>query len=276
MPELPEVRTVSRALNEAVKDRVISNVKVFREKTIVGTSPKKLILAVGDAKIERVTNIGKWIVYLLDNDKVLLSHLRMTGKYYYYKDKQKPTKHTHVVFDFKDGSQLHFEDYRGFGTLELKDKKDYLDVKPLSKLAEEPQNMNYIHFWDKLQKSRRAIKTLILDQTIVLGFGNIYVDETLWELRIHPETPGNQISQKQAKDILKFGTYIMDWSTSLGGSTVSTYSSINNIEGSFSQYLKIFRKDGKPCPRCKSTIVKTKVNGRGTHTCPECQVKFPI
>ncbi len=273
MPEMPEVRTVSSDMNKLLKNKIIESVEVLRNKTIVGTTPKIFKDELKNAKILSITNIGKWIIFNLKEKYTILSHLRMTGKYFYYKNKEKATKHAHVLINFIDGSQLQFEDYRGFGTMELKNKDTFKDEKPISLLAPEPQNLDSVEFWNKLQKSRRAIKTLILDQSVVLGFGNIYVDETLWELKIHPETPGNKITKKQAEKILEFGAFIMDWSTKLGGSSISTYGSVNNKPGNFAQHLKIFRKNGQRCERCKKIIEKIRVGGRGTHFCPNCQIK---
>ncbi|CAM9131060.1 bifunctional DNA-formamidopyrimidine glycosylase/DNA-(apurinic or apyrimidinic site) lyase [Mycoplasma marinum] len=272
MPEMPEVRTVTKDMNILVEGKTISRVEFPIPKILKDISWEDFEKSIANTKIVKVTNIGKWIVFKLTKSKIILSHLRMTGSYYYFDKKPKElVKHTCSIFIFDDESELHYVDPRKFGTMHLRDEETFLDKKPLLDLGKEPQNTNVDDFLESLKRTSRAIKTVILDQKHVLGFGNIYVDETLWEAKIHPETPAKNINKKQAKLILEIGARIMDHSTRLGGSSIQTYGSVNGKPGEYQNYLKVFGKAKNPCPRCKEILQKTKVNGRGTTTCPNCQ-----
>ncbi|MCP4336345.1 MAG: bifunctional DNA-formamidopyrimidine glycosylase/DNA-(apurinic or apyrimidinic site) lyase [Mycoplasma sp.] len=271
MPEMPEVRTVSSDMNKLIKGKTIKKVLVFNEKIVKDNTPSEFIKFLEGEKILNISNIGKWIVTELTNEKIYLSHLRMTGRYNLHDKKHELGKHTHISFIFNDGAELTFEDPRRFATAHIRNKKDLWKTKPIITLGPEPDLKQVDYFFKKINKSRRPIKTLVLDQTIILGYGNIYVDESLWMSNIHPLTKGNQITKLEAKNILEIGKKIMDKSTKLGGSSISTYGSVNGKPGRYAEYIKVFRKNGKPCPNCKNIIKKIRVGGRGTHFCPNCQ-----
>ncbi len=274
MPEMPEVRTMISGLNKVSLNKKIKDVKFIVPKMLKEIEPNNFNKQIMDTSINKIENIGKWILFKLSNKKVLLSHLRMTGTYYYFDSKpSENSKHVGIIFQFSDYSELHFVDSRKFGTMHLRDLENYLDLKPLNKLGKEPQETNPEDFLKSLQKTKRAIKTVILDQHHVIGFGNIYVDETLWKIKVHPETPADKITLEEAKDILSVGTLIMDHATKLGGSSIRTYGSVNGKPGEYQNYLKVFDKAGQECPRCSTILKKSRVNGRGTVTCEKCQIK---
>ncbi|TCG10592.1 bifunctional DNA-formamidopyrimidine glycosylase/DNA-(apurinic or apyrimidinic site) lyase [Mycoplasma todarodis] len=274
MPEMPEVRTMVKGLNPLVSNKVIESVDFIVPKMLKEITESEFNKEVIGKTIKVVENIGKWIVFKLSEETIILSHLRMTGTYYFYNNKPNEiSKHAGIIFKFTDGTELHFNDSRKFGTMHLRYLSNYLEMKPLDKLAKEPQDLEPEEFHKSLNKTSRAIKTVVLDQHHVIGFGNIYVDETLWEARIHPETPASKITLKEAKDILKIGASIMDHATKLGGSSIRTYGSVNGKPGEFQKFLKVFDRAGQECLRCKTTLQKSRVNGRGTVTCAKCQIK---
>ncbi len=274
MPEMPEVRTMIKGLNLVSKNKTIKEVEFAVPKLLKEVSAEEFSKEVIGKTIKEFKNLGKWIIFELSDEKIILSHLRMTGTYYFYKEKpEENPKHVGVIFRFNDNSELHFVDSRKFGTMHLREKTSYLEIKPLYKLAKEPQDTNPNEFLKTLQKTSRAIKTVILDQYHVIGFGNIYVDETLWKAKIHPETPASKITLKEAKDILNIGASIMDHATELGGSSIRTYGSVNGKPGEYQKFLQVFDKSGQECPRCKTILQKSRVNGRGTVTCSKCQTK---
>ncbi|CAM9094705.1 DNA-formamidopyrimidine glycosylase [Mycoplasma todarodis] len=274
MPEMPEVRTMIKGLNAVSYNKTIREVEFIVPKLLKEITEEEFSNAVIGKTIERFKNLGKWIIFELSEDIIILSHLRMTGTYYFYETKpEENPKHVGVIFRFDDGSELHFIDSRKFGTMHLREKETYLGLKPLHKLAKEPQDTNPKEFLETLKRTSRAIKTVVLDQYHVIGFGNIYVDETLWKAKIHPETPASKITLKEAKDILNIGASIMDHATELGGSSIRTYGSVNGKPGEYQKHLKVFDQAGQECPRCKTTLEKSRVNGRGTVTCPKCQTK---
>ncbi len=269
MPELPEVRTVCRYLNKAVKNKKIKNIYINLPKIIKNIDHNKFKEIVKGKKILKIFNVGKWIVFDIDNDYKILVHLRLEGKFRNILKGQNP-KHDHIIFNFEDKTNLYFNDSRQFGTFHLL-KGDYLNQKPLSLLGKEAQNtdVNWLH--QKLSKKRIPIKTSLLDQKILVGLGNIYVNEVLWIEKIEPETPSNKITIKQLKKILKTSYEIMEKSYKLGGSTIDSYVALNSKEGLFQNFLNVHTKKDLPCPRCKEKILKKWVGGRGTYYCFKCQ-----
>ncbi|WGI36419.1 DNA-formamidopyrimidine glycosylase [Mesomycoplasma lagogenitalium] len=271
MPELPEVRVVRQELNKYVKNKIITDVHVFRDSFIKEIKPEEFKKAIVGETIIEITNYGKFLVFHLTNGKIILSHLRMEGKYNFFDPAKTRFYHDYVIFELDGNTNLHYNDTRMFGTFHLRNVNNYLTIEPLSKLAKIPAETDLNTFYDKLSKSKKAIKTLLLDQTFVVGLGNIYVDEVLFATKIHPQTLANKINKKQAKMLLETATDILDRSTELGGSSINSYTSLNKKKGSFQNFLQVHTKVNQPCPRCKNKIIKIKVNGRGTYYCPVCQ-----
>ena len=271
MPELPEVKTVVKNLETYLIDKEIINIEIFLDKLIKNESKQMFIKKLKNAKILEVQNLGKFIIFLLSNNKVLVSHLRMEGKYRTSKESQYQ-KHDHIVFDLGD-LKLIYSDTRQFGTFHLFDKDNYLKLAPLNKLAKEPQDINAENLFQKLQRKSIPIKSALLDQTLVLGLGNIYVNEVLWHQKIHPETKSKDITIEELKQILDCSFQIMAKATKLGGTTVHSFKSFNGKNGSYQDHLKVHNRLNFKCPRCKDKIQKIKVGGRGTYLCLTCQPK---
>ncbi|MCR8613282.1 MAG: DNA-formamidopyrimidine glycosylase [Mycoplasma sp.] len=274
MPELPEVRVVSRALNEKVKNKVFDNFVIKKEKLLKEVTTNEFKKFLSNEKILDVSNIGKFIIFKISNNKVLLSHLRLEGKYFFYNKPTDSTKHTHLIFNFKDDSQLHYADVRMFGTFHIRTIDNYQQINPIKKLAAEPGDINVNDLFNKLQRKNIAIKTALLDQTLISGLGNIYVDEVLFATKIHPHSPSSHINKKQVEQIVYFSKKIMDESTKLGGSSIKTYTSINSKPGEYHKKLMVHTRVNQKCNVCGNTIIKTKTNGRGTYICLNCQIKY--
>lgn len=271
MPELPEVRVVTKALNGYVQNKVISNIIVLRDTLIKEFNSQVFKDYLQNETILKITNRGKFIIFHLSNEKILISHLRMEGKYNFYPTRTFRKPHDHVIFEFRDGSNLHYNDTRMFGTFHLRNEKDYLSTDPLRKLAKIPAETESLELFKILNKKSRAIKTVLLDQTILVGLGNIYVDEVLFACKIHPQTLAKTLTFDQVSQILIKATTILDQSTELGGSSIKSYTSLNKQQGQFQNFLKVHTKVNSPCPNCQRLISKIKVNGRGTYFCATCQ-----
>ncbi|AZG68614.1 DNA-formamidopyrimidine glycosylase [Mycoplasma struthionis] len=271
MPELPEVRTVCRILKEKVLNKEIKKVLVFKPKLFRELIVDDFIQELENEKILGIENLGKHIIIKLTNKKVLLSHLRMEGKYRFFEKSESPDKHTVAIFKFKDNTELHYVDTRMFGTFYLRTIDDYLTKLPLSKIAAEPGNINVEQVLEKLSKTTVSIKTKLLDQTIVSGIGNIYVDEALFLAKVHPTSPSCNIPKNVIKKILKYTHDVMRESYEYGGSTLFSYESMNHEQGQFQDKLKIHNSKLKNCSVCSNPIYKIKVNKRGTYVCPHCQ-----
>lgn len=276
MPELPEVETVKNTLHELVHGKKIIDVKIIREKTIDGdiNNFKKSLIVSTITSFER---IGKFIIFHFDKDFVMVSHLRMEGKYFLKCKDDKLTKHDLVVFYFSDNTCLIYNDTRRFGRLEVLPLSKYKDLPPLNNVGPDPFMMDNA---DKLVKAFKnkgiAIKTSLLDQSIMSGLGNIYVDEVLFATKIHPETPAKLITKKQLELILNESKRILKEACEAGGTTIKSYHPREGVSGNFQFALKVYNKKDKPCPNCGHLMHKTFVNGRGTTYCPNCQKNISL
>lgn len=274
MPELPEVQSmIDNLIDEDVLNRKITAVSTIMPKLFKNCSFDDFKHHILGEKITSITRNGKYLVFHLSNDKVFVVHLRMEGKLFFQKhDEPYDKKHTLVLIDMDD-YQLRYHDTRRFGTFTIYSESNYLESKEIKKLALDPlsEQFDWKYLKNNLKKSSRAIKTSLLDQTNVSGIGNIYADEILFASKIHPETKANELSDKNYKDIAKNATLILQKAVENKGTTISTYFYKKEKKGEFQQFLKVHTKKGFPCSNCKSEIIKTKVNGRGTYICPKCQ-----
>ena len=270
MPELPEVETVKNGLKNKVLNKKITNCKVLYKGIIAYPDTETFIKGVSNQRINDINRRGKFLVFELD-DYYLISHLRMEGKYFIKEPKEILTKHDHVVFTLNDKEELRYNDTRKFGKMHLV-KKDELNITPLSKLGLEPwdHNLTTKYLKEKLNK-KKAIKTLLLDQSIIVGIGNIYADEILFLSKINPETEGCQLTTKNLQDIIDNTKKILEKAIELGGTTIHSYTSVDGITGRFQQELLVHGRKSELCPICKTNILKIVVNGRGTYYCPKCQ-----
>lgn len=271
MPELPEVETVRRGLSLLLRGKVISQVTILYP-PMVRTGAESLAHDLLGQKIQDVQRRGKYLIFDL-GQYVLLSHLRMEGKFFFQEVAQEPLKHQHVLIDFEDGSRLVYQDVRKFGTLDYLPKADLADYFQSKKLGPEPVEEAFLlkEFREGLGKSRKPVKPLLLEQRLVAGLGNIYVDEVLWKARIHPMRPASSLSAQKAGQLRKAIIETLAEGVARGGSTIRTYKNAFGQAGTMQETLKVYGQEGQPCPRCGHPIEKIKVGGRGTHFCPRCQ-----
>lgn len=266
MPELPEVETVKSSLEPHLIGKTIKEVKVlYRNLIDTDDFEKKLV----SQKIIKLNRVGKFIIFHL-TDKTLISHLRMEGKYF-LRENNDIYKHDHVVFKLDNGLNLVYNDVRKFGRFKILSKDKYLNEKPLSNLGPEPKNANVNQIFRILKKKNVSIKTALLDQKVISGLGNIYVDETLFESKIHPLKKTSKLKYFEVKKIIENAIKILEDAINMGGTTIRTYYSTMGIDGKFQNRLKIHTKINQPCLNCKQKIEKIKVSGRGTYVCKNCQ-----
>lgn len=271
MPELPEVANVAKQLKKALINKKIISGKVFLIKIIKNVSAEEFLKSITNATILDVFNIAKHIVFILDNDLVIIFHLRMEGKFKIYSSKKEIQKHDYVVFELDDKKIVAFYDHRQFATIHLCNLNDYLEVPPLKNVGPTPFDIGYEHLYKKLQKKTIAIKSALLDQQLISGIGNIYVNEILWDVKINPSRPSNQIDINEVESILKSSRRILAKSIEMGGSTISSFTILNETEGGYQDLLIVHMRKGEQCPRCNHIIEKKVVGGRGTYYCPNCQ-----
>jgi formamidopyrimidine-DNA glycosylase len=280
MPELPEVETIRRGLERFIKNAKITKVKVLCDKSFVG--PKELI---EKQKIENIRRKGKALLLDLENGVTMMIHLRMTGQLIFRGDEsfagghptdsffaELPDKQTRVIFELDNGT-LFFNDQRKFGFVKVLETSEVENDKFIKSLAKEPWDISFDEFKKNLMCHKSApIKATILDQKVIAGLGNIYADEALYYARIHPKRATGTLTDADIKNILEGAKIVMQASIDSGGSTMKTYVKADGTKGDYLRlFAKVFRREGEPCERCGSEIIKIRVAGRGTHICPKCQ-----
>ena len=274
MPELPEVETVKNVLSGIVKNRKILKIDIYRDKTIEGDSKKFAKELVGETFLS-MSRRGKYLIFHLTNDKVIISHLRMEGKYYEFLENEPDSKYAKVVFHLDNGHKLCFDDMRCFGTLELSSEDKYMSLPGLAKLGPEPFEIDDVSdLYKKAKRISKPIKTALLDQTLTTGLGNIYVDEVLYASNIHPLTSASHLSKDDWSRVIRNSKEILKIAIEMGGSTIKSYHPGKDIDGNFQTRIKIYGKDGETCPICGATYRFIKVGGRGTTFCPVCQRRY--
>ncbi|TVX98038.1 DNA-formamidopyrimidine glycosylase [Cohnella terricola] len=273
MPELPEVETVRRTLQQLIVGKTIDHVTVKLPRIVQKPDDPHLFAAWLEGRTVRsVERRGKFLRLVMDGI-VLVSHLRMEGRYGLYRQDEPIENHTHVIFHFTDGTELRYKDVRQFGTMHLFLPGEEWQSPPLNKLGLEPLDDSFTieAFRTALGKRTTKIKPLLLNQEVIVGLGNIYVDEALHMAGIHPETPANEIA-KNKRDLLH-GSIVETLSSAVnaGGSSIKSYVNGQGEMGFFQHSLKAYGRTGEPCHSCGSPIEKSVVGGRGTHVCPKCQ-----
>lgn len=285
MPELPEVETIRQGLKKQILHKPISKI-IVKKTNLVRDNLQDFQAILQDNAISQIDRIGKLLLLkLAKQEKYLAIHLKMTGQLIYsFKDKliagghnlpivdDLPNKFSHIIFDFKDGSKLFFNDMRQFGYLQLLDKKSRGQI--IKKYGIEPLSKNFtLANFKKIFNNRTGIlKALLLNQQIISGLGNIYVDEVCFRARVLPSRRVNTLSDIELKALWQACQYIIKKAISKKGTTFSDYRDSENKSGNYSQYLKVYGRQGQKCVRCKSTkIKKITLAGRGTHFCPNCQ-----
>ncbi len=272
MPEKPEVITVTKKLEKRLLNRIITDCKVHYEPIIDYPSSDEFIKKIKDQKINSFSTRGKWILIQLDTD-YLLVHLRMEGKFFFRKKNTPIEKHHHVILTIDDEEELHFQDVRKFGRMKLIPKEKINEMPPFTELGLEPwdEKLTSNYLKEKFKNKKIPIKTALLDQSIITGIGNIYDDEILFLSHINPLTPANKLNDKKLKSIIENTVITLDKAIKEGGTTIRNYTSEEGVTGLFQNHLYVHTKVGEACPICGTTIIKIKVNGRGTYYCPKCQ-----
>lgn len=269
MPELPEVEVVRQQLKLKLIGRTINNIVSYHD-NIFNEDLNLVKNAIIGQEILDIERYGKYLVFMFKKH-VLISHLRMEGKYFFKNKGAIKDKHEHVFFELDNNISLRYHDTRKFGRMDLRTREEYLIVDPLLKLGNEPKFMKKNELYNKIKNRNISIKIALLNQEIIAGLGNIYVDETLFMSNIHPLRKTNEISENEAALIVASATKVLDKALALGGTTIRSYTSSLGVTGLFQNELLVHTKKGEPCPVCSNPIIKIKVGGRGTYVCDKCQ-----
>ena len=271
MPEIAEVETVRNTLKKRLLKKRIIAVKVLYPQMIesdVNEFKKNII----NQEFIDIKRRGKWLIFELDN-YYLISHLRMEGKYFIKPTGEDIAKHEHVIFELDDGNDLRYHDTRKFGRMRLLDKDMLADCEEIQKQGYEPMDSNLTgeYLLNKFKNKKLPIKTVLLDQTIISGLGNIYADEVLFKSNINPLRSANSITMEEAKKIIESSNTIIKKAMEMGGTTIRSYTSSLGVTGHYQDYLCVHKQENKPCKNCGTLIKRIKVNGRSTYYCENCQ-----
>lgn len=275
MPELPEVELVARALDRLIAGRRIAAARLLRARLAPETSPRSFARTLRGARIEMVGRRGKHILIRLDNGRVLIAHLRMTGRFLYLPTIAPLPKHTHAVFHLDEERRLVFTDQRHFGMMKIVPAAKLDEAKELRSLAPEPFSDEFTpdYLRTALSRSRRTLKETLLDQKRVLGLGNIYAAEVMFTARVNPFVVAAELSDDRAPRLHRAILDVLSESLA-HGSTMNV--DPENIDGSyyggaFEGHWRVYDREGKPCVKCRAHIRRVTHAGRSTYFCPRCQ-----
>lgn len=289
MPELPEVETIRVGLSGLLPGHKITGVKSDWQKTFPNAEADVNKFLIG-SKITGTRRRAKVLLVDLDSNYSLVIHLKMTGQLVYVKEigtarfgaghptqsliSKLPDRSTRVIIKL-DGATLYFNDQRKFGWIKLIPTPEVENLDFYKKFGPEPLGVDFSSkdFVTRLRRRDKSIvKAALLDQTVIAGVGNIYADESLWGAKIHPSERVQEISDARLKVLFKELQFVLKLAIEKGGSTDKNYLSAEGKKGSYLSFARVFRRENQECPRCKTTIEKIRVTGRGTHFCPRCQV----
>lgn len=290
MPELPEVETVKKGLSQFIVGKVVVRATHDWDKSFPNSLNDVKNFVVGSS-ISDVRRRAKVLMIDLSTNYTLVIHLKMTGQLVFVPKKVSeirfgaghpndslvgslPDKSTRVIFEFGDGSHLYFNDQRKFGWVKLYPTVEVQFIDFIQKLGPEPLTPEFtaIIFAQRLiRRKNSTIKAVILDQTVLAGVGNIYADESLWGAKIHPSKLVKDLAPRQITKLHHEIQFVLQLAIEKGGSTNRNYVNAEGKKGSYMDFARVFRRENLPCPRCGTTIIKTRVAARGTHLCPGCQ-----
>jgi len=270
MPELPEVETIRRALQKLAIGLTVKDYQLLREDYL--RTGKELLSCVQGGKIVSFERRGKILAIRLDNKVVLLHHLGMSGRLLFYPTSKPLDPHVHLRIIFQEiDFEIRQYDPRRFGYIGLGLASQLDQFEPWSKMGEDPFNLKPMRFHKLLQNRNRPVKSLLLEQHIIGGMGNIYVDESLFRAKIHPLRKAWEITLPETRCLLKHIRNVLNESIAAGGSSTNDYQKLDGTLGEFQHKHRVYNRQGLPCKTCGSLVEKIILSGRGTHFCPYCQ-----
>jgi len=265
MPELPEVETIKRDLQQTILGKKISKVCLYNPKVIREPEPSKFKKFLEGLKIKNVFRRAKLLIFELSSGKFLTAHLKMTGQLVY----PGGGKNSRVAIQFSDGTTLDFNDQRLFGELRLVD--DWKKLKFVQELGPEPFDLTFSDFRDMLSKRKTAIKPLLMDQTFISGIGNLYAAEILFRAKVNPQRAAQSLTEKEKEAVYKEAKDVLNKAIKHGGSSVDDYVRLSGKPGNYARFHQVYDRVGKPCFVCKKPIKRIAQGGRGTYFCAKCQ-----
>jgi len=273
MPELPEIETIRRDLEEKVRGKRIERVIIKNEKSVKVPSPREFIQKMERKVLVEMHRRGKYLILGLDSEDALVLHLGMTGRLIYSKAGEQ-IDYSRVVFILENNAQLSFTDVRGFGGLWFVPDEKFEEVLPtLASLGPEPLETDFTleKFKQLLKDKKGKIKTLLMDQSFIAGVGNVYAQEALFFSGIHPTRSSSSLLEGEIEKLYHNLLNVLREAISYRGSSIKNYVDLVGRQGSYEPHLRVYGRAGSNCPRCGHVIERMEVGGRGTCFCPRCQ-----
>jgi formamidopyrimidine-DNA glycosylase len=280
LPELPEVETIRRGLEPRLVGGTIERAQILDGRLTAPDDPVAIGLELDGERFASVGRRGKYLLFGFESGRTLVVHLRMTGWFHHRPRPESVTApgadqaavtHVRAIFDMDDGSRLVYDDQRRFGTFRLVEPGG-LEEHLRRRAGPEPMSSEWTprRLRASIRTRRAPIKALLLDQLVAAGVGNIYADEALWEARIHPLRPGNTVTADQARRLHDATVAVLERGIAFQGASIRDYRGVDGQAGSMQERFNAYDRDGEPCPRCGTPIIKIRVAQRGTHFCPRC------
>jgi formamidopyrimidine-DNA glycosylase len=277
MPELPEVELVARSLDQLLSGLRIEAAKLIRPGLAPENTPREFARSLRGARFEKVGRRGKHILAEMDNGQILITHLRMTGRFLLLPARKALPKHTHALFHLDDGRRLAFTDQRHFGLMKVVSAARLADARELRGLAPEPFSEEFTpdYLASVLARTNRALKEVLLDQTKVTGLGNIYAAEVLHLARVNPFSTASSLPRRGVTRLHRAILEVLGEALA-HGSTMNV--DPENIDGSYfggggyNSRWRVYDREGEPCPKCKELIRRVTHAGRSTYFCGRCQL----
>jgi formamidopyrimidine-DNA glycosylase len=263
MPELPEVEMAARELREWLLGRTILRAQLLRAGLAPQNSPESFARTLKGARVVGISRRGKHILTHLSHARTLITHLRMTGRFLDLDPADPHPPHTHAIFWLDNGRKILFSDQRHFGWMHLARSAQLDEVEQLRRLAPEPLDPQFSsdYLYDVLHRSRRAIKLILLDQTRVLGLGNIYAAEALFKARVNPRVEGARLSRKRTELLHREIVNVLRLAIA----------SQSKAYGENDESWAVYDREGEPCRSCSGAVKRFTQGGRSTYYCPRCQ-----
>ena len=273
MPEGPEVQTVVNGLNNSVTGKTITGSTIIdAEKLPVGLPADLFNQLIAHQKIARAHRRGKYINIELESGEFIVIHLMMTGHLALVGARDEYPRFTRLALHFQDGSALCFADQRRFGTATLLRPDQMATYRGFLNLGIDIYGDEFtLENFAPLFTSRRIVHTFLLDQSKISGLGNIYVNEALFRAGIHPLRPADALNQEEIARLFEAAREVTRQALYHQGTTFYSFSQPDGEGGNFQAFLRVFRKEGDPCPNCGAPIARVRINNRSAFYCPEEQ-----
>ncbi len=267
MPELPEVETIARGLHRLIQSRSIESVNMLTPGMLRAGDPDCL----PGRTVTQVSRRAKLLLVHLDSGACLVFHLKMTGRVWIASPGQALPRHTHLVCGLDNADRIVFEDTRRFGFFGIYGPQDLAAWSFYASLGPEPLHSTAEELANRLAPRRAGVKSLLLNQTVLAGIGNIYADESLFAARIHPASLAANIPHAKRVQLCSELRRILLEAIAAGGSTINDYRNAYGKSGIFQDSFQVYGKKGEPCPACGKALNAERIAGRTSTHCPRCQ-----